>query len=177
MNRMDLQEEFFPMNIWTIKGALTATKTKWSRKGKTYFARLAFQKTDGSSEELKKVVVHDSVAAELVAGAEGRFYLFKSMGVKGLYGVRFADGREVHTYPGDQSMIFAFIAIVWLALNILYISTRDQVSILGLILMPLGIFGWWWCRKVRREIEQLWANDPSENGVAPALTPAPIVSN
>ena len=165
------------MNIWTIEGTLTATETKWTRKGKTYFARLAFQKADGSTEELKKVIVDDSVAAELVADAQGRFYLFKSMGVKGLYGVRFADGREVHAYPGDQAMIFAFVAIAWLVLNILYISIRDQVSILGLILTPLGIFGWWWCRKVRREIEQLWANDTGGNGFAPARTPASIVSN
>ncbi len=165
------------MNVWTIEGALTATETKWSRKGKTYFARLAFQNANGRAEELKKVVVEDCVAAELVAGAQGRSYLFKSMGVKGLYGVRFADGREVHAYPGDQSMIFAFIAIVWLVLNILYISTRDQVSILGLILMPLGIFGWWWCRKVRREIEQLWANDTGATGSVPERTPASIVSN
>lgn len=165
------------MNIWTIEGALTATETKWSRKGKTYFARLAFQKAGGSSEELKKVVVDDSVAAELVAGAQGRFHLFKSMGVMGLYGIRFADGREAHAYPGDQSLIFAFVAVAWLALNILYISTRDQVSILGLVLMPLGLFGWWWCRKVRRDIEQLWANDPRENGVTPARTPASIVTH
>lgn len=165
------------MNIWTIEGTLTATETKWSRKGKTYFARLAFQKGNARAEELTKVVVEDSVAAVLVAGAQGRFYLFKSMGVKGLYGVRFADGREVHAYPGDQSLIFAIIAIVWLALNILYIGTRDQVSILGLILMPLGIFGWWWCRKIRREIEQLWENDPHKNGAISARTPASTVTS
>lgn len=163
------------MNVWTIEGTVTASATKWSRKGKTYLARLAFRKADGSDEEMKKIVVDDRVAVELSAGVGGRFYLFRSMGVTSLYGVRFADGRAVHAYPGDQSMIFAFIAVAWLVLNILYISTRDQVSLLGLILMPLGIFGWWWCRKVRREIEQLWANDPGENGVAPARTPAPIV--
>lgn len=165
------------MNVWTIEGTLTATEIKWSRKGKSYFARLAFERAGGSSEELKKVVVADSVAAELVAGAKGRFYLFKSMGVTSLYGVRFAEGREAHAYPGDQSLIFAIVAIVWVVLNILYITTKDQVSLLGLILTPLGIFGWWWCRRVRRDIEQLWQNESGKSGSAPARNVASIVTN
>lgn len=167
------------MNISTIDGTLTATETKWSRKGKTYFARLAFRKADGSSEELKKIVASDSVAAQLSAGTDGRFYLFKSMGVTSLYGVRFHDGREAQAYPGDQSMIFALVAIAWIAINILYITTKDQVSLLGLILTPLGIFGWWWCRKIRRDIEQFWLDDSGKPGtaLAPARNIASIVSN
>jgi hypothetical protein len=165
------------MSTSIIDGTLTAADIKWSRKGKTYFARLAFQKADGSSEELKKVVVDDSVAAELVAGAAGRFYLFKSMGVMSLYGVRFANGREMHAYPGDQGLLFATLAGLWVVLNIMYISFKDQVSILGLILTPLGIFGWWRCREVRREIEQLWQNDLGDGQAAPPRNVASIISN
>ena len=37
------------MNVWIIDGTLTAADIKWSKKGKTYFSRLAFDKADGES--------------------------------------------------------------------------------------------------------------------------------
>jgi hypothetical protein len=154
------------MGAYIVEGRITQAEVKWARRGKTYFKKLSFQTANGDIEAPGKVIATNVLATELAVDVRGRFYLFKSMGVTGLYGIRFADGREVQEYPGDQSIIFAFIAIVWIALNMLYITTKDQVSILGLILTPLGIFGWWWCRKIRGEVERLWQEDSGENRIA-----------
>jgi hypothetical protein len=159
------------MSAYIVEGSINDNAVKWSRRGKTYFSQLAFDKTDGTSAPQGKVVATDAVAAELAIGTKGRFYLFKSMGVTSIYGARFAGGREVREYPGDQSMIFAIVALFWLVYNIFLIST-DKISLLGVVLTPLGIFGWIWCRKVRGEIERLWQDDagpdrpPSERKVA-----------
>jgi hypothetical protein len=161
------------MGTTIIDGTLAAADLKWSRRGKTLFSRLTFQRADGSEEVVNKVVAADGMAANIAVGTQGRFYIFKSMGVSGVYGVRTASGIEASEYPGDQSLIFALIAIFWLAYNVLLI-TSDKISILGLVLTPLGIFGWYWCRKVKGEIEGLWRDDVEGNPAAARRTVASI---
>ncbi|MGL5839714.1 MAG: hypothetical protein ACRCY3_14565 [Sphingorhabdus sp.] len=165
------------MSAYVIDGTLCVADIKWSRKGKTYFAGLTIKKSDGSEAALGKVLATDAVAEHISVSSEGRFYLFKSMGITGLCGVRFADGRELQAYPGDQNMVFASMAMAAVVLNILYILTRDSISILALILTLLGAFGWYWCRKVRREIEQLWRDDSGKFGTEPARNVASITLN
>jgi hypothetical protein len=138
------------MGTTIIDGTLAAADLKWSRRGKTLFSRLTFQRADGSEEVVNKVVAADGMAANIAVGTQGRFYIFKSMGVSGVYGVRTASGIEASEYPGDQSLI------------------------LGLVLTPLGIFGWYWCRKVKGEIEGLWRDDVEGNPAAARRTVASI---
>ncbi len=147
------------MAVSIVDGTIEEAALKWSRRGISLFTNIRFRLADGSERTVKKAVVKQEVADELVPGARGRFYLFKAFDVGGVHGVRTADGREVYGFPGNNQKIFLISGIVSSLWIVVMIASRDAVPMLGVALLIFSTVGWHFMSKGRREAETQFNQD------------------
>ncbi len=129
------------MGVSVIEGKVLEAPVKLKRKNLVRYAHVVFERADGGTERIAKPVATDEIAELVTPGAEGRFFLFKTIDVRGIHGVRLADGRARHAYPRNNLWAFGLAAVVstiWIALRI---STRGDIPVLGLLLLALGVVG------------------------------------
>jgi hypothetical protein len=143
----------------TIDGTVEAIDLKWDRRGVKYFKSVSFKLDDGSAHVIEKAVTTKAVGDELVPGAKGRFYEFKAFDVKGVHGVRTADGRAIHGFPGNNQKIFLVAGVLGVVWNIVLILTRGGVSLLGVGMVILGGLGWHFASKGKREAQAQFDGD------------------
>lgn len=142
------------MTTRIIDGTLTAADIKWSRKGKTLYSRLAFEAAGGGSEELSTILAVDRVAAELHPGTSARFHHFKSMGLSGIYGVRFPDGRTVSGWPGTEPNTFLLISAAALAVFIFTLAAGSIAAIPAFLGLLIGVGGYPIARSQKAKVER-----------------------
>jgi hypothetical protein len=142
-----------------IDGTVEEADIKFDRRGVKYFRSVRFKLDDGSEHTAEKMVTAKAVGDELVPGARGRFYLFKAFDVKGVHGVRTAEGRAVHAFPGNNQKIFLIAATLGVVWNIVLIFTRDGISLLGVGMVILGGLGWHFTGKGKREAQAQFDGD------------------
>lgn len=151
-----------------IDGTIAETEPGRRRAAATVFKSIRFDLADGSSRTVKKAVVANAVADELVVGASGRFYLFNAFDISGIHGVRTADGRAVHVFPGNNQKLFLISAILALAWITLRVVSEGDVPLLGVALAILGVVGWYFMGKGKTEARNQFEADagPSPSGAA-----------
>ncbi len=147
------------MPVSTVDGTVEDVTLKWARRGISLFSNIRFRLADGSERTVKKVVVKQAVADELVPGASGRFYLFNAFDVRGVHGVRTADGRAVYGFPGNNQKIFLISGIVSSLWIVVMIASRDAVPMLGVALLILSVVGWHFMGKGQREAQAQFDGD------------------
>jgi hypothetical protein len=159
------------MGISTIDGTLEEAHLKTARRNLRIYKELKFRLADGSEQIVAKSVVDAEVAALLLPGTRGRFYLYKQIDHGGIHGVRTSDGQAVHKFPKNNELAMVAVGVIGLFLLILNLS-MDRLSIWGVLCVLLGFPGYFLYRGTRLSAGEQFAAD---NGYrAPASTePAP----
>ena len=143
-----------------------------SRGGITVFKTLTFRRSDGTSQTLTKAVVKNPVVDELAPGAGGRFYLFEAFDLRGVHGVRTADGREVHAFPDSNRKLFLIVGAINLLWIVFKLAVDAEIPMLGVALLILAVLGWYYMGKGEREAKAQFEGDAgqTQTGAGDALT-------
>ena len=143
----------------TIDGSIEAADLRRAKGGASIFRSITFQQADGGTRTIRNAVVKDNVAAELVPGARGRFYLYTAFDLKGVHGVRTLDGRDIYGFAGNNQKIFLILGIVNIAWIILILATSGGVPLLGVALLILSVVGYIFMSKGQREAQTQFDGD------------------
>ena len=93
-------------------------------------------------------------------GAEGRFYLFSAVDMRGVYGLRLDDGHSASDYPGKSNRVIFLLALgVGFAVSLLYLLTTGSVRLLPFIPMAIGAFGLFYMARIERESRELFERE------------------
>ncbi len=149
------------MTTSIIDGRVEAADLKRARGGLSVFRSITFQPDQGPLRIVKNAVVKDNVAAELVPGAHGRFYLYNAFDLKGVHGVRTAEGKATYGFPANNQKIFLILGIVNIAWIVLILFTRGGVPLLGVALLILAAVGYIFMGKGQREAQEQFDGDAS----------------
>lgn len=147
------------MSVSIIDGSIESADLKRARGGVSVFRSIGFQQDGVGPRTIRNAVVTDSIAAELVPGTRGRFYVYNAFDLRGVHGIRTADGREVHGFPGNNQKIFLIMGIVNILWIALVVATRDAVPMLGVALLILAVVGYIFMGKGRREAQAQFEGD------------------
>lgn len=147
------------MSVHVIEGKVVEAPVKFSRRGIVRFEHLTLARTDGQTERIAKPVTTAELAEAIVPGAEGRFYLYKVLDVRGIHGVRLADGTALYAYPGQNVRIFLLVVVMSLAWLALRFFDRGDLPILGLILFAFGAVGYFLTHSNRAETLRQFEGD------------------
>jgi hypothetical protein len=137
------------MSVSQVDGKVLAAPVKFDRRGVVRFGHIELERPDGRIERIAKPVATADIAELISPGAEGRFYLYKVLDVKGVHGVRLADGTERYAYPGNNAAIFLLVIAISLAWLALRIFDRGDAPLLGVLLLGFGIVGFFMTRSSR----------------------------
>lgn len=152
------------MSTSMIDGSVADLEPGRSRGGITVFKSIRFQLDDGSSRTVTKAVVKQDVADELTPGAKGRFYLFNAFDIRGIHGVRTADGRAVYAFPGNNQKLFLILGAINLAWIAFKVSVDGEIPLLGVGLLILAAVGWYFMGKGAKEASQQFDQDAGYSG-------------
>lgn len=131
------------MALSVIEGAVRESELKRRSRGIALYKTVAFTGLDGQERTLRNLVVSDAVAARLVPGTRGRFYLHTMLDARGLHGFRGTDGSGVFAFPHNLLFVFRILTIMnlaWILLRLYLLG--DGVPLLGVVLFVAGAAGW-----------------------------------
>jgi hypothetical protein len=154
-----ISQEHEAMSVSLVDGKVLAAPVKFSRKGVVRFDHIELERPDGRTERIAKQVATAEIAELIAPGAEGRFYLYKVLDVKGIHGVRLTGGAERYAYPGNNAGLFLVvlaISVAWLALRIFGFG---DVPLLGVLMFGLGAVGYFFTRSNRAETRRQFDGD------------------
>lgn len=147
------------MGTSIIDGTVTAAEVKRARAGITIYKTLDFQHAGGASQTVRNAVVKQEVADALKPGTTGRFYLYNAFDLKGVHGIRTADGRAVYGFPNNNQKIFLILGIVNIAWIALILFTKGGVPLLGAAMLVLAILGYIFMSKGQHEAKAQFDGD------------------
>lgn len=155
------------MGTSIVDGTIESIEAGRKTKKVSVFKTIVFRETGGETRTIKKAVVSGPMADQIVPGNSGRFYLFTTFDLKGVHGVRKADGTAIYDYPGkNNKMIFIFLIVVSLLLITLRVMTGDGVPLLSVLLIILGVVGWFFTSKAQRETQLQFDGDAALTAAA-----------
>ena len=129
------------MAIEVIDGTIEAATIKRSNAKVVLYDGITIRTTAGSERRLEKVAVAPDVAAALQPGTDGRFYGYKAIDHRGLYGMRTRDGRAAFAVPTSNEKLMLMMAIVGLGGFAVMLIFGSKIGLLSLILGVLGVIG------------------------------------
>ena len=139
------------MTIEVIDGTLEAATTRSSNAKVSIYDAIVVRSADGSERRLQKIAAAPAVAAMLLPGTQGRFYVYSAIDHKGLVAVRSTDGRSAYAMPSGNERIMLMAAIVGAAWFVVVLATRGNIAWLSLVLGVAGGFGYFFYRSTRLE--------------------------
>ena len=139
------------MSLEVIDGTIEAAVQKRSSAKVVLYESITIRTTAGSERRLDKVAVAPDVAAALQPGTDGRFYGYKAIDHRGLFGMRTRDGRSSFTIPTGNEKIMLMMAIVGLVVVVGSLLLGKGIGLLAVILLVLGAIGYFKYRSTRIE--------------------------
>lgn len=146
------------MGVSTIDGTLVEAHLKTARRNIRVYNQLKFRLADGSEKSVAKSIVDAEVAALLVPGTSGRFYLFTQIDHRGVHGLRTSDGKAAGKFPKNNETAMIAVGCIGLFLILLTLA-MDKISIWGVICVILGFPGYFLYRSTRLAAEEQFAAD------------------
>ena len=143
----------------TVDGTVEEAVMKRRRAKHSFYERVKFRLDDGSTKTWTKAHVLNDVAALLVPGTRGRFYLFTAIDHRGISGVRTDDGREAFGVNPVNEYAGLGIFISMTLLTILYVTVLEKISIIALVLAILGVPMFFLYRQNRVDAEKAFRAD------------------
>lgn len=155
------------MGTSIVDGTIDSVEPGRRNKKVAVFKTIVFRENDGETRTIKRAVVTGDLAEQIVPGNSARFYLFTTFDLKGIHGVRKADGTALYDYPGkNNKKIFIFLIVVSLLLIALRMATGDGLPLLSVLLIILGVVGWIFTSKTERETREQFDGDAARPAVA-----------
>jgi hypothetical protein len=139
------------MAIEIIDGTVEAAVVKRSTAKVVMYDSITIRTTAGTQQRLEKVAVEPDVAAALQPGTEGRFYGYKAIDHRGLFGMRTRDGRASFAVPTGNEKIMLVMAIVGVVVFVGSLLLGKGIGLLAAILAVLGALGYFKYRSTRLE--------------------------
>ena len=138
------------MGIEVIDGTIEAAALKRSNAATALYDLIVIRTAD-STERLEKVAVAPAVAEALKPGTHGRFYGYKAIDHRGLFGMRTSDGRAAFEIPSGNERVMLVTAIVGWTAFVILLLLRNGLGLLALALGVLGSIGYVSYRRTRLE--------------------------
>jgi hypothetical protein len=157
------------MGIEVIDGTIEAAALKRSTAKVAMYDRIVIRTADGSEQRLDKVAVSPSVSGMLEPGTLGRFYCYKAIDHRGLFGARTNDGRSSFALPTGNEKIMLLMAIVGLGGFAVMLLLGNRLGLLALVLGVLGAIGYFRYRSTR--LEACARYDADAGDARPTITP------
>jgi hypothetical protein len=129
------------MSVSIVDGKVVEAPLKVRRKIVVRYGHIVFERPDGGTERIGKVVAAGRMADAIVPGAEGRFYFYEVLGGKGIHGVRLADGTERHAYPTNNLWVFGILAAVSFAWIAFLLLVEGDFPLAVLLALGIGALG------------------------------------
>lgn len=139
------------MAIEVIDGTIETAVVKRSTATTILYDSITIRTTAGSECRLEKVAAAPDVAAALQPGTEGRFYGYKAIDHRGLFGMRTRDGRAAFAIPTGNERIMLMAAIAGAVGFVVLLLLGKGVGLLALALAVLGTIGYFKYRGTRIE--------------------------
>jgi hypothetical protein len=139
------------MGIEVIDGTIGSTVLKSSNSKTALYDCITIRTADGAERRLDKVAVAPEVAAALQPGTEGRFYGYKAIDHRGLFGIRTRDGRSAFAVPTGNEQIMMMMTFAGLGAFIVLLLLGKPVALLALAFGGLGAFAYFKYRSTRTE--------------------------
>jgi hypothetical protein len=139
------------MAIEVIDGTIESTVLKRSNPRSVLYDHITIRTTEGSERRLDKVAAAPEVAALLQPGTDGRFYGYKAIDHRGLFGVRTRDGRSPFAIPTGNEQIMMMMTFAGLGAFIVLLLLGKAAALLALAFGGLGAFAWFRYRSTRIE--------------------------
>lgn len=155
------------MGVSTIDGTLVEAHLKTARRNMRVYSQLKFRDASGSEQNVAKAIVDAEVAASLLPGTSGRFYMFQQIDHRGLHGLRTSDGKAVCKFPKTNENAMLAVGFIGLFLIVLTLA-MDKISGWGVICVVLGFSGYFLYRSTRLAAEQQFAQDDGYRAPAAA---------
>lgn len=149
------------MAVSIIDGTIEAMVLKRVRQNVRVYERISFVRDDGRPTTIAKAVVQAEVAELLEPGAKGRFYVFSAIDHRGIHGVRTDDGRRIFAFSKMNERAMLVTIAVGIVLMVFYVALLDSISLWPVLLLVLGVPGYFLYRRTRIEAEsQFRADNP-----------------
>ncbi|HYW16529.1 MAG TPA: hypothetical protein VE891_10320 [Allosphingosinicella sp.] len=142
-----------------IDGTIEAATVKRSGAKAVLYDSIVIRTTAGSQQRLEKVAAAPDVAAALQPGTEGRFYGYKAIDHRGLFGFRTRDGRAAFAVPTGNEKIMLVMGIVGVVVFVGSLLFGKGIGLLALILAVLGGIGYFKYRSTRIEARARYDSD------------------
>ncbi|HEX8626007.1 MAG TPA: hypothetical protein VF782_13155 [Allosphingosinicella sp.] len=139
------------MGIEVIDGTIEVAVLKRSSATLALYDSITIRTAEGSQQRLEKVAAAPDVAEALRPGTDGRFYCYKAIDHRGLFGMRTRDGRAAFAVPTGNERIMMMMAFAGLGAFIVLLLLGKGVALLALAFGALGAFGWFKYRSTRIE--------------------------
>ncbi|HEX8306914.1 MAG TPA: hypothetical protein VF645_00670 [Allosphingosinicella sp.] len=137
------------MGIEVIDGMIEAAVVKKSTAKVTLFDSITIRASDGSQRRLDKVAAAPEVAAALQPGTDGRFYAYKAIDHRGVFGLRTRDGRSAFAPPTGNERIMLVAAIAGLVGLFVLLALGKGIGLLAVIVGAVGAIGYFKYRSDR----------------------------
>lgn len=147
------------MGVSIIDGRVDTADIKRENKNFRQYATLRFVTEEGREQTIKNAIAANGVAEHLRPGSTGRFYLFNSVDMRGVYGFRDSAGTVTRAFPGLNERLGLIAIGVALAAIVLYELAGDGTPVIVLIALLLGGLGYFFSRRARIEVERAFAAD------------------
>lgn len=129
------------MAIEVIDGTVELAELKRKYAKTAMYNRIVIRSADGSERRLDKIAVSPDVVGMLEPGVDGRFYAYKAIDHRGLFGMRTRDGKAAFAIPTGNEKLMRMMAIVGLGGFAIMLLFGAKLGLLSLILGVLGVIG------------------------------------
>ncbi len=151
------------MGVSMIDGTISAI-TPGRRKGKlSVWKEIVFELRSGGAHVVRKGLSSGAVSDHIAVGSSGRFYLYKTIDLNGIHGVR-TGAVEAFEYPGQNLKLFTMIVGVSIVLILLNLIFLDSITFIGLFTLVIGAVGYALTRQSIAEAREQFANDRTFRG-------------
>lgn len=147
------------MGVEVIDGTVEAAALKRSTAKVAMYDSIVIRTADGSQRRLEKVAVSPSVAGMVEPGTLGRFYGYKAIDHRGLFGARTRDGRSGFAIPTGNENIMLLMAIAGLGGFAVMLLLGNRLGLLALVLGVLGVVGYFRYRRTRLDARTRYDGD------------------
>ena len=147
------------MGVSTIDGTLEEAVLKRVRRNLRVYERLTFRLADGTTRSIAKPIVDQALAAHLMPGTSGRFYLYTAIDHRGIHGVRDAEGRAAFSYPTNNEKALLIVMPILLLWIVVALVLQGGIPIFGTLVLVISLPFYFLYRKTRMEARRQFETD------------------